>query len=291
MSILDCGDWQAIPPKISDELNAVSQQCLADIAASSGCKIVAAGFIGSRMIGIYNQTSDYDIRAITTGTSTEVAISKNYEYGSFKIDIKAYPFERIASDIDRWRQIDKTYPSLHCIPKEPLVHNDVFRSQFRLVLQNPIYADGTFFRANKGVILDGILLCDQLDYDYIRAYMNYNKFLQGEEVHLRKYLYTFYEIASINWVLGRGTFCPDFIAGCAEYPFPPEITGIVTQMLEMNRGCVSKEKAFVKQNPLLNDYISETLLHLRERIENSCVKNMRHNHLHIPCIKHILGVL
>lgn len=289
MSTWDCGNAQIPSPKINEKLNTAAQHCLSDISTAANCKIVAAGFIGSRMIGIYNETSDYDIRAIAdVEMPTGGPIAKSYEYASYKIDIKVYPFSQIVSEINEWRLVDKYYPSLHSIPENPLVHSDVVRSQFRQVLQNPIYVDNSFFKKNKEAIREGLLVCDQLDYDYIRAYSNYYNFLQKGSVNLRKYLYTLYEILSIKWVLEKNTFCPDFLAGQEVYPFPAEIAEIVTKLMELNRRGLTKEKSFVEKNAQLNEYIGGTLNYLKERIGISCEECKCKNYLRIQCIKGVL---
>ena len=119
--------------KVSAQILKEVNMALSEFEQTNACKIILAGFIGSRMIGLSNSTSDYDVRAIAVGAHHSLP-----ECCSFKrvipetVDIKVYSYEKVSRDITTWQSVNKSYPSVLSLSTHPLVREDIYRNQIRL---------------------------------------------------------------------------------------------------------------------------------------------------------------
>lgn len=238
------------------------------------CQIVLAGFIGSRVNGLGNESSDYDIRAIAL--SEQKQEEKNFfvskVYDTVCLETKIYWFDKIYEDSLEWDRLDKIYPTITGDLEHRLVHDDDMRSMIRLTRVEPILHATSFLEKYQLLADKSLKIVDALDYEYSRAYMNYKKALSGENVNIRKYLYTLYEIFSIRWILQNKTYPKDFYTELSEMNMSQDVFDIIQMLLEINK-TVLKENAFIEKQELLNAFIKQELLELEKEISDFSIQN------------------
>lgn len=243
-------------------------EILQNLEHSFDAQTVLAGFIGSRMIGLHNDTSDYDIRAVLDAAPNQMPSKQSfaYPYRSQKIEITVFPLYLVEANILKWDALDKTYPTILSGLDHVLVHEDETRSQFRLASPHCFLYNKKILAEHRLTFEKGTKNIDYIDYEYSRAYMNLSRSLSKESVAVRKYLYTFYEILCIDWWLRFSTFPPGFQRLMIEFPFPEKVGVSVYRLFEMNRTGQRKETLFTSQDSELNSYIKICLKRQKDEI-------------------------
>lgn len=252
---------------IDDFVIQTAKKCLLMIEKKYQCHVILAGFVGSQVIGLHNANSDYDVRAVAIFTSyIPDKIFDSFLLKNTRIEIMTFPFERVISEIEEWSQLKKVYPTILSDCISPLVHQDVFRAQFRLAVRCLFSSDTVFLSTHIKNVQKGLAVRDQLDYDYSRAYINLKEFLSADIVNVRKYLYTINEILSIRWGLWKQTFPPDFLTLLQSFSVPDELNSTLNWMIERNNKEQDKAKLYIPRIDRLNFWLQQELIFLENNI-------------------------
>lgn len=245
-----------------------------DIEREFACSIILSGFVGSRIIGLHNSKSDYDIRAVALfENEPNKYLFISTTIGNVKMEAKIFSFQKVAADIKKWNDIERKYPTIFMKNSHYLIHNDEVRSQIRLASQSRITYDRDFILKNHSIVCNGMIICDDLDYYYSRAFCNQKNFLARKQVNLRKYLYTVNEILSIKWIIQERTFAPNFVVLLEKIPIPSNITEFIKTFLFLNYNCEEKMEKYVENSNELSEYIIENLRTEKKEIASFSRKN------------------
>lgn len=242
-----------------------------------GFKFLSYGWDGSRTIGLNNKFSDYDIVGIVIygnkKTEKPDVVVGSIEFNNFLIEYKLYNFEKIKIELKKWQDVNRIYPNIKNNYDNFLVRNDVFRNQLRISLANKIYVNQEAFNENIFFVNLGSSIIDYIDYNYTRAYMNFNKFLQGEFVLVRKYLYTLYELMVIIWLIKKETLPPDFRKLLDAFILEENYRSKFLRLFDMNAEVLNKETLYIKKDENINSFILEKLIRLENDIKAYSIRN------------------
>ena len=253
----------------------LSRYLLKRIEQQNDCEVLLAGFVGSRMIGLSMNASDYDIKAIVDRGQVEPRKLSRYSFPRYScdIDIWTYRWDKVAESLEEWEAAGITLPSIHSDAHEDLVHSDDFRSQIRLASEHCIVMDVP--EDCERIMHLGLAVKDGLDYQYTRAFLNYVNYLEQDKVGVRKYLYTLYELFAIRWIADARTYPPPF-TDLLLYVAPEEMVWReISKLYDMN-GRAPKEENHVSPNHVINEYIFEELRAARARIETFAKLGIRY---------------
>lgn len=245
---------------------------------------------GSISRGMSNDTSDVDMHIF--GETDNLEITFELEYGEAFIknrkvtyDIALHAYEVTLKALDDYNSRAKKYPTVFFRTEE-----EKNTYSFQKIHWNVRYRpDGEIFELLQFLIADSIFIrnkdevkiglnqmyeayrtIDMLDLQFVRAYGNYNNLMKNdqEEILLRKYLYTLYEIFFCNWILEKQTRPPlDFRELLKEQKVDPAVFENILQVFELNHTATEhKSKQMCTKQPVINEYVFNELIVLEKKI-------------------------
>lgn len=211
---------------------------------------------GSRAWGFHSPDSDYDIRFIYVRPQ-DFYLSIDVED---QRDVIEYP---IVDDIDLngWdlrkalRLLAKSNPGIVEWLHSPIIYsqNGTFQTQAIQLLKE-------FYSIEKGI------------YHYrSSAKTNYQQFLRGEMVKLKKYLYVLRPLLAVKWLEQFGTIAPIEFDCLRTVLEDQEVQHAIDVLLEFKKN--ASEKAEQKPMPVLQRFIEVELLRL-ESFNDSAMNRM-----------------
>lgn len=242
----------AIPQEVYQEI----LERLKRVESEHHVRILWAIESGSRAWGFHSPDSDYDIRFIYV-RSKDFYLSIDVED---QRDVIEYP---IVDDIDLngWdlrkalRLLSKSNPGIVEWLHSPIVYSQTGNFQ-PLALQ----LLREFYSLEKGI------------YHYrSSAKTNYQQFLRGETVKLKKYLYVLRPLLAVRWLEQYGSIAPIEFDRLRGVLHDAEVQQAINELLEFKKS--ASEKAEQKPIPVLQRFIEAELQRL-ESFNDSAMNRM-----------------
>lgn len=237
-----------------------------DVEANLKCEIILAGVWGSQAIGLGGKASDYDIIALQKGCSNAFIRTEKMVIGNIEMEMHIWNVDMVFNELKKWHMLDIPVPTILSKSANELIHDDRARSVVRLACANCVINQVPITGMREGCDLnEGLLISDALDYEYSRAYMNYNNALNGTSVNVRKYLYTLNELFTIQWIIDNHSFAPKFRELLHYMKVSDIVCNSIIRLLNVNENHPKQSGCIVKDD-ILNSYIGEELIRLRDLI-------------------------
>ncbi len=266
------------------------KQIIPKIEENRGIKVLFGNQDGSRARGMSNQSSDIDMHFFGETENLEITYELMCEEGQIAdrtivYDLAPHCLKRTLENVTAYGDVIRKYPTVFYRTDEEKKKYSPENIHWNIRYRE----DGEIFEFIQFLIADTIFInrqekekvdmnyfyrlvktVDMLDLQFVRAYGNYNNLMIGkEEVLVRKYLYTLYEIFFCRWMIEYGTRPPmvleELIRGGQE--LNKDVRQSVHRLMEVNRtstGHKTKLKCCV--DVVLNDYIGEMLEQLQDKI-------------------------
>ena len=201
---------------------------------------------GSRAWGFASPDSDYDVRFIYMRSVEEyLKLEKTRDVIEWQLDE--------ILDINGWdlqkalRLLRSSNPTLFEWSRSPIVYKTT--EAWTNLSRN--FDD--FFLRRVGL------------HHYLSAARgNYQKYLLGEVVSLKKYFYVLRPLLACKWILDRGCPPPMLFSELVETELEPSLRSFIDDLLQAK--AVTSEVGLAKRNDTLNSYIEETLADLMESV-------------------------
>lgn len=225
--------------KIKDTLKKIELQ--------ENCRILLAVESGSRAWGFPSPDSDYDVRFIY------VRSKEAYLRLDRMRDVIELPINDIL-DINGWdvdkalRLLHKSNPTVFEWFSSPIVYQSSrFAEEFKPIMTN-------YYSSKSGL------------WHYLRmAEGNFRAYLQTNLVQIKKYFYVLRPILACKWILRNGTPPPMRFFDLMESQLNVELKNTVRTLLDLK--IHSPEIKTVPRIDALNTYLEQSIIHVRERIE------------------------
>ena len=243
-------------PAIPQEIYIEILERLKRVESEHNVRILWAIESGSRAWGFHSPDSDYDIRFIYVRPK-DFYLSIDVED---QRDVIEYP---IVDDIDLngWdlrkalRLLAKSNPGIVEWLHSPIIYSQDggFQTQAMKLLTE-------FYSIEKGI------------YHYrSSAKTNYQQFLRGEMVKLKKYFYVLRPLLAVRWLEQYGTIAPIEFDRLRGVLHDVEVQHAINKLLEFKKN--ASEKAEQKPMPVLQHFIEVELLRL-EGFNDSAMNRM-----------------
>ena len=218
------------------------QQKLDEIEKKEHVRILHAVESGSRAWGFASPDSDYDMRFIYVRTEEDyLKLGKQRDVIEWQLD------ETL--DINGWdlqkalRLMHGSNPTLFEWCDSPVVYRTT-------ELWQQISQQGSVYFSERAGFLHYLSM----------AKHNYQAYLTGETVRLKKYFYVLRPVLACRWILQRHSVPPVAFDALVESMLPEELRGIVAEMIEQKKQ--TSERGRGAPVPLLHEYLERNLTEL-----------------------------
>ena len=216
---------------------------------------------GSTDIGLNNiSDSDFDIYALAKDLRKDEITFK-----SQNIDIFCFSEDYVIKNMHSWELICHKYPTILYRDLNPNTneYNDSARSLImRIMISNLILRDN-YLLTNPKEVARGLIIINVLDYFYSRAYSSHKIFIECDNIPVRKYLYTLYNVYAMKWVLQQKSRPLDFFRLFSLYGANSNVCKKVISLYCMNINSNSKDDLVINKDDEINNYIHENLTKLQ----------------------------
>ena len=236
-----------------ERVNIVAQimNKLAEIEFTENVKVIMAVESGSRAWGFASPDSDYDVRFIY------VRKPENYIRLNPVRDVIEWQLDDVY-DVSGWdlqkalRLMHDSNPALHEWCNSPIVYTE-----------NELAAPLRELAAECFIPKKAL-------YHYISmAKHNYNTYLTGDEVRIKKYFYALRPVLAARWVADHGTAPPMLFDKLVEAELQPDMMPVVDELIRIKRE--TSELGTGPKIPELDAYLREQMELLQtiaDRTEN-----------------------
>lgn len=222
---------------------------LTEIESAVNVDVIMAVESGSRAWGFASPDSDYDVRFIYVRTP------EDYIRLNPVRDVIEWQLDDIY-DVSGWdlkKALRLTYdsnPSIHEWCRSPIVYMEN-------ELANPLRElAAECFIPKKSL------------YHYVNmARHNYNTYLTGDEVRIKKYFYALRPVLAARWVAHNGTAPPMLFDDLVEAELEPNLLSIVDELVRVKKE--TSELGTGSKNPKLDKYIREQLELMQEAADKA----------------------
>lgn len=232
-------------------------EVLKEIEQNEHVKILFAVESGSRAWGFESVDSDYDVRFVY------VHKLKHYLRIDQTRDVIELP---IVDDLDinGWdlkkalQLMNSSNPALYEWLQSPIVY--VSTPEFELLKDKSL----SFYQAKPGL------------YHYLSyAFNNFKHGQKQEMIKVKQYFYILRPILACRWILERGTPPPVPFEQLVETMLEEDMKEAVNQLVELKKQ--SKEVQLFNRNRVLDHYIEQQLVNLKQTIDDLAVMKVNHN--------------
>lgn len=198
-------------------MESIIQQKLKEIEEIEKVKIIMAVESGSRAWGFASPDSDYDVRFVYVRRLQDyLRLEKTKDVIEWQLDD--------VLDINGW-DLKKALQLMH----------DSNPSIFEWCASPIVYKNSVAFEELKKIQKMYYSRKKNLYHYWHMASNNYQAYLQGEEVRIKKYFYVIRPLLAAKWIVDKKTQPPMLFSELIEAELPTELQPIIDKLLEMKQ--------------------------------------------------------
>ena len=217
----------------------IIREKLKEIEEKEDVKIIMAVESGSRAWGFASPDSDYDVRFVYIRRLEDYLRLENIK------DVIEWQLDDVM-DISGW-DLKKALQLMH----------DSNPSIFEWCASPIVYKDSEAFEKLKKIRKEYYSRKKSLYHYWHMAQNNYQAYLQGEEVRIKKYFYVVRPLLAAKWVVDKKTQPPMLFSELIETELPIELRDIIDKLLEMKQNM--PEMGMAPKIKVLDDFIKAEL--------------------------------
>ena len=188
-----------------------------EIEEKENVRVIMAIESGSRAWGFESPDSDYDVRFVY------VRQLEDYLRLEKVRDVIEWQLDDVL-DINGW-DLKKALQLMH--DSNPTI--------FEWCASPIVYKDSAYFDKLKE-LRQSYFSCKKSLYHYWHmASNNYQNYLQGDQVKIKKYFYVIRPLLAAKWIVDKGTQPPMLFSELVESELPGELKGIINNLLDMKQ--------------------------------------------------------
>ncbi len=188
-----------------------------EIEEKENVRVIMAIESGSRAWGFESPDSDYDVRFVY------VRQLEDYLRLEKVRDVIEWQLDDVL-DINGW-DLKKALQLMH--DSNPTI--------FEWCASPIVYKDSAYFDKLKE-LRHSYFSCKKSLYHYWHmASNNYQNYLQGDQVKIKKYFYVIRPLLAAKWIIDKGTQPPMLFSELVEAELPGELKGIINKLLDMKQ--------------------------------------------------------
>lgn len=212
---------------------------LREIEEKEDVKIIMAVESGSRAWGFASPDSDYDVRFVYVRRPQDyLRLDKIKDVMEWQLDD--------VFDISGW-DFKKALQLIH----------DSNPSIFEWCASPIIYRSSDAFEEMKRIRADYYSRKKSLYHYWHMASVNYQTYLQGDEVRIKKYFYVIRPLLAAKWVIDKKTQPPMLFSELLDAELPIRLRGVIEELLELKQRM--PEMGMAPQIKVLDDFIETDL--------------------------------
>ncbi|MDD3142526.1 MAG: nucleotidyltransferase domain-containing protein [Lachnospiraceae bacterium] len=216
---------------------------LKEIEEKENVKIIAAVESGSRAWGFSSPDSDYDVRFIYVRQLEDyLRLDKIRDVIEWQLDD--------VLDINGW-DLKKALQLMH--DSNPTI--------FEWCASPILYKSSDEFLKLKKIRPDYFSVKKSLYHYWHMASNNYQAYLQGEEVKIKKYFYVIRPLLAAEWIVKKGIQPPMLFSELMSEMLPDYLQGKVNELLEMKQ--IMPEMGMAPRIKILDEYIEKELASIK----------------------------
>ena len=210
-----------------------------EIEEKENVRVIMAIESGSRAWGFESPDSDYDVRFVY------VRQLEDYLRLEKVRDVIEWQLDDVL-DINGW-DLKKALQLMH--DSNPTI--------FEWCASPIVYKDSAYFDKLKE-LRHSYFSCKKSLYHYWHmASNNYQNYLQGDQVKIKKYFYVIRPLLAAKWIIDKGTQPPMLFSELVEAELPGELKGIINNLLDMKQKM--PEMGFASKIKELDEFIEAEL--------------------------------
>ena len=198
-------------------MESIIQQKLKEIEEIENVKIIMAVESGSRAWGFASPDSDYDVRFV------------------YVRRLRDYLRLEKTKDVIEWQLDDVLDISGWDLKKALQLMHDSNPSIFEWCASPIVYKNSAAFEELKKIQKMYYSRKKNLYHYWHMASNNYQAYLQGEEVRIKKYFYVIRPLLAAKWIVDKKTQPPMLFSELIEAELPTELQPIIDKLLEMKQ--------------------------------------------------------
>ena len=226
----------------------IIQEKLREIEEKENVRIIMAVESGSRAWGFASPDSDYDVRFV------------------YVRQLKDYLRLEKVKDIIEWQLDDVLDINGWDLRKALMLMHDSNPSIFEWCASPIVYKDSDAFEQLKIIRHKYYSRKKSLYHYWHMANNNYQAYLQGEEVRIKKYFYVIRPLLAAKWVVDKKTQPPMLFSELLEAELPVELRGIIDNLLEMKQ--YMPEMGFASKIKELVEFIERELVAVKQAADD-----------------------
>lgn len=199
------------------DMEQIIREKLMEIEKSENVRIIMAVESGSRAWGFASPDSDYDVRF--------VYVRKLEDY--LKLEK--------TRDVIEWQLDDVLDISGWDLKKALQLMHESNPSIFEWCTSTIVYRNSPMFEELKEIRKEYYSPKKSLYHYWHMASSNYENYLQGDNVRIKKYFYVIRPILAAKWIVDRGTQPPMLFSELLDAELPGELRTIVDELLDMKQ--------------------------------------------------------
>lgn len=212
---------------------------LREIEEKEDVKIIMAVESGSRAWGFASPDSDYDVRFVYVRRPQDyLRLDKIKDVMEWQLDD--------VFDISGW-DFKKALQLIH----------DSNPSIFEWCASPIIYRSSDAFEEMKRIRADYYSRKKSLYHYWHMASVNYQTYLQGDEVRIKKYFYVIRPLLAAKWVIDKKTQPPMLFSELLDAELPIRLRGVIEELLELKQRM--PEMGMAPKIKVLDDFIETDL--------------------------------
>ena len=217
-------------------MESIIQQKLKEIEEIEKVKIIMAVESGSRAWGFASPDSDYDVRFVYVRRLQDyLRLEKTKDVIEWQLDD--------VLDINGW-DLKKALQLMH----------DSNPSIFEWCASPIVYKNSAEFEELKKIQKMYYSRKKNLYHYWHMASNNYQAYLKGEEVRIKKYFYVIRPLLAAKWIVDKKTQPPMLFSELIEAELPTELKPIIDKLLEMKQNM--PEMGLAPKIKLLDHFIN-----------------------------------
>ena len=217
-------------------MESIIQQKLKEIEEIEKVKIIMAVESGSRAWGFASPDSDYDVRFV------------------YVRRLQDYLRLEKAKDVIEWQLDDVLDISGWDLKKALQLMHDSNPSIFEWCASPIVYKNSAAFKELKMIQKMYYSRKKNLYHYWHMASNNYQAYLQGEEVRIKKYFYVIRPLLAAKWIVDKKTQPPMLFSELIDAELPTELKPIIDKLLEMKQNM--PEMGLAPKIKLLDHFIN-----------------------------------